>query len=79
MTMQILLSLAFLAAVLYLTVKVPVRKGAGFPETVSFLPPAAVFCGVLAVSLVLRLLLGYSINLALHDGLTLGDVDMFLS
>ena len=24
-------------------------------------------------------LIGYGINLALHDGLTIGDVDMFLS
>ena len=24
-------------------------------------------------------LIGYSINLSLHDGLTIGDVDMFLS
>lgn len=62
MTMQILLSLVFLGAVLYLTVKVPVREDSGFPETVSFLPPAVVFCGVLAVALVLRLFLGYWMN-----------------
>ena len=63
MTLQILLSAAFLLAVLWLGFRVP----AGTPDatrrpTLFGLPAVPVFCTVLAVGLVLRLLLGYNMN-----------------
>ena len=63
MTIQILLSAAFLAAVLWLGFRVPAAEG-GAPQCRPLfgLPAAPVFCTVLAAALVLRLILGYSIN-----------------
>ncbi|MFQ8639211.1 MAG: glycosyltransferase family 39 protein, partial [Acutalibacteraceae bacterium] len=63
MTIQILLSAAFLAAVLWLGFRVPAAEGGAPQRRPLFgLPAAPVFCTVLAAALVLRLILGYSIN-----------------
>ena len=63
MTIQILLSAAFLIAVLWLGFRVPVAEGGAPQRRALFgLPPVPVFCTVLAAALVLRLILGYSIN-----------------
>ena len=63
MTLQILLSAAFLCAVLWLSFRVPVSEPDARPRrALSGLAPVPVFCAVLAVGLVLRLLLGYNIN-----------------
>ena len=63
MTIQILLSAAFLIVVLWLGFRVPVAEGGAPQRRALFgLPPVPVFCTVLAAALVLRLILGYSIN-----------------
>ena len=63
MTIQILLSAAFLIAVLWLGFRVPVAAGGAPQRRALFgLSPVPVFCTVLAAALVLRLILGYSIN-----------------
>ncbi|MGN0478877.1 MAG: phospholipid carrier-dependent glycosyltransferase [Hominenteromicrobium sp.] len=63
MTLQILISAAFLCAVLWLGFRVPAEDPQERPRRTLFgLPPVPVFCAVLAAGLVLRLVLGYSIN-----------------
>lgn len=62
MTIQILLSAAFLLAVLWLSFRVPVTDGGRERRALAGLSPVPVFVTVLAVGFVLRLLLGYNIN-----------------
>ena len=62
MTLQILLSAAFLCAVLWLSFRVPVTAPESRPHRAVGFPPVPVFCVVLAAGLVLRLVLGYCIN-----------------
>lgn len=61
MTTQILCSLVFFAAALFLAARIPVREGEHGPAA-SKAVPISCFCLLLAAALVLRLVLGYSYN-----------------